>query len=351
MRLPVTALTRYSRSGASSRVRVLQYVPTLRSLGVDVEVRALLGDEYLRTRFTGGRSNLRTALAYANRIRDLWSAGPGLIWLEKEALPYVPAAIELRSLSRFVMDIDDAWYLSYALHPSPVVRSVLARKIEALMRRARLVVAGNQYLAEYASSLGARTRVIPSVVDTTRYQVSPHRLDRRRLVLGWIGTPSTVKYLEGLRPTLERLAMDTPLELRVIGAPFAPSNRFPVRCIEWSEAGENIELNQLDVGLMPLDDSPWERGKCAYKLIQYMATGRPVVGSPVGANCEVVRAGIDGFLPRTSDEWVDSVRQLLDPELRARMGASGRQRVVEHYSLQSQSPHLAELLRLAAADA
>lgn len=139
--------------------------------------------------------------------------------------------------------------------------------------------------------------------------------------------------------------------MRVIGAgKVAANDRFDqLDIIEWTEESEAAELQAMDIGLMPLPDEPWARGKCGYKLIQYMACGLPVVASPVGVNCEIVAHGENGFLADTPDAWCDALTRLvLDPALRRRMGAVGRKRAVADYSLRSQAPRLVELFRFLA---
>lgn len=350
MDAPLRAFTRYSRMGASSRVRLLQFLPALRALGVTVEVNHLLGDDYLSARYAHQPAAPGPVVtSYIYRLSQLMRARRHVVWLEKEALPYIPFHIERAFLDRYIVDIDDAWYLSYSASASRIVRATLSTKIQRLLAGSSLVVAGNSYLRDYATSLGAtRCEVVPSVVDCSRYVPAPQPGgSKTRLVVGWIGSPATQKYLSIVLPSLQRLARVIPLELHIVGgqAPAADGGLL-VRQFSWSEESEVARIQGFDIGIMPLADGEWERGKCAYKIIQYMATGLPVVASDVGANREVVRDGVDGYLVRDASEWEAAIVRLADASLRASLGANARVRAVQGYSIQSQAPRLAEMFRL-----
>ena len=223
------------------------------------------------------------------------------------------------------------------------------------MSKAALVVGGNSYLAQRAIDAGATwVEVLPTVVNLDRYPIrSPLEssadsgaLSVLRIV--WIGSPSTAHYLDLLRETLKELATHTPFVLRVIGASEVSIPGVEVETIAWTEDTEVDSISSCAVGIMPLEDSPWEKGKCGYKLIQYMACSLPVVASAVGANVEIVEDGKNGYLVRSTDEWVVALRTLLEsPRLRAEMGKAGRARVEENYCLQKTGPRLVELLRVA----
>jgi glycosyltransferase involved in cell wall biosynthesis len=211
------------------------------------------------------------------------------------------------------------------------------------MRGAELVVCGNAYLAERAWHAGAqRVATIPTVIDLERYSVLSS-MARERIVVGWMGSLSTVKYLEIVAPALKALAAKLPLQLRVIGAQFALPG-LEVDCRPWAEESEVNEIQDFDIGIMPLTDSPWERGKCGYKLIQYMACGKAVIASPVGVNQEIVQHEINGYLASTIDEWVYAFHTLCsNSQNRLAMGAQGRQLVEEKYCLQVTAPRMAQL--------
>lgn len=348
--MKVLLLTRYGRLGASSRLRSLQFLPWLQDAGISCTVKPLFCDELLHAKYQTGGYQLGPVLhAYVTRVRQLMQRCEfDLIWIEKEALPWLPAWFE-RVLLRgvpYVLDYDDALFHNYDLHRSAWVRGLLGRRIDRLMAGARLVVGGNAYLAQRARDAGAPwVEVVPTVIDLARYVAKPQvsgQLAVPRIV--WIGSPSTVQYLAAREAPLAALARRIPFKLRVIGGTLDMSG-VDVECVRWTEDSEVESIAQCDVGIMPLADSPWERGKCGYKLIQYMACGLAVVASPIGVNTQIVQDGINGFLAEGADEWVAKLGQLLgDAPLRETMGQAGRRRVEEEYCVQQVAPRLAGLL-------
>lgn len=343
----ILLLTRYSRLGASSRIRFLQYVTALRALGIEVEVSPLLCDNYIRRLYVRKPlSLLEMGKDYFRRFSRLITARRyNLVWLEKELFPNMPAWFEqvLAGMGvRYVVDYDDAIFHNYDLSSNPLKRS-LAHKIDTVMGCSSLVVCGNEYLADRARAAGApNIRIIPTVIDLDLYTVAAAPV-REGIIVGWIGSPSTVKYLESLVPALTQLSKEYPVRLRVIGADFS-SPGLVVECIEWSEESEVREIQEFDIGVMPLLDSPWEQGKCGYKLIQYMACGLPVVASPVGVNREIVKQGVNGYLAAAPTDWTAALRTLCaDSERRRTMGTNGRQLVEQKYSLQVTVPLMAQL--------
>jgi len=166
------------------------------------------------------------------------------------------------------------------------------------------------------------------------------------LRLGWVGLPSTMKYLDIVVEPLRRLAQEIPIEFRVVSSKKPEIEGVPLRFIPWEEASEAQELARLDVGIMPLSDDEWARGKCGAKLLQYMAAGRAAVASPVGVNRSILVDGETGLLARSGEDWYHALKFLAEhPERRAAMGRAGRSRVAEHYSLQTWAPRVAELYR------
>lgn len=351
MNLKILALTRYSRRGASSRLRFEQFVPELLNFGIDVEISVLLRDEYLDRLYAGkGKSSGQVLSDYYQRLIVLMSARRyDLLWIEKELFPELPYWFEwllVKCGVRYIVDYDDAVFHNYDLSAN-TWRRLLSNKIDCVMRNSSLVVCGNAYLAERAKNSGAnKVEIIPTVIDLNRYSVFlKHPSDP--LVIGWIGTAATVKYLDIVIPALRLLSKEFPIQLRVIGASFEASG-LSVDCRPWSEKDEVQQIQEFDVGIMPLLDSPWERGKCGYKLIQYMACGVPVVASPTGVNAEIVEHDGTGYLAVETIAWLDSLRSLAaNSNLRRKFGLRGRALVEERYCLQVAAPRLASLLKVA----
>lgn len=348
----VAFLTRYANKGASSRVRAIQFAPALTADGVESTFLPLLSDEYIVRLYNGRRSLRETALGYGRRAGQM-IVGPGsdLLWIEKELFPYLPAWIETTLLfnRRFILDLDDAIFHNYDLARSPIVRALLGRKIDRLMARAALVTAGNAYLADRAQQAGAKwVEVLPTVVDLDRYPPPRPRATASSddtMVIGWIGSPATVGYLHQLAEPLRRLANENRVRLHVIGGGAVQMPGIEVVSVPWAESSEVDSISQCDIGVMPLHDSPWERGKCGYKLIQYMACGLPVVASPVGVNTSIVHEGVSGLLAANPRDWFAALQSLTrDASMRARFGAAGRVRVEAEYCLQVAAPRLAQWL-------
>lgn len=354
-------LTRYPRKGASSRVRHLQFIPHLENHGFDVDVKSFFSNGWLEEYYRTGRKPVWMLLAaYTRRSLDLLRARRyDVVWLEKEALPFVPALFETALLGRdvpVVVDYDDATFHTYDLHRSKLVRRLLGRKIDALMRRATIVVAGNRYLAERASFAGAsRIEIIPSSVDLHTFLQDPsghseHESASGCPSVGWIGSPGSMVYLECVREPLRRVAATAGcLRFATMGAEAPPIDGIESVSRAWSEEAEGPFLAGIDIGIMPLTDDPWSRGKCGYKLIQYMAAGKAVVASPVGVNSEIVLHGETGFLSDTDEQWIEALTTLRDnPSLRQRMGEAGRRIVEERYSVDSVAPSICRILQTAA---
>jgi len=347
-------LTRYGRLGASSRMRFLQFLPWFEQAGMKCTVAPLVDDTQLQVLYQKGSYQLLDMFqAYCRRIHTMVQRHNfDLVWIEKEALPWLPAWFE-RFLLRgvpYVLDYDDAIFHNYDQHSSAWVRRFFGRRIDRLMAGARLIVAGNAYLAQRALDAGALwVEIVPTVIDLDRYAVkSALTQGGEPLRIVWIGSPSTVRYLALLRAPLAAMSQRFALKLWVIGEGVIDLPGVDVQFVQWTEATEVASIQACDIGVMPLFGFPWERGKCGYKLIQYMACGLPVVASPVGVNGEIVRVGENGFLADTDSEWVDTLSRLLsDAALRQKMGKAGRKRVAEEYCLQKVAPRLVALLRTA----
>jgi glycosyltransferase involved in cell wall biosynthesis len=343
----VLGLALYGSLAASTRVRLQQYVPALRQAGIHLDIQPLLGDDYLHSRFGGGKLPVAGMLGSAlRRLANLLGARRyDLAVVYCEVLPLAPAWLE-KALLRipFIYDLDDAFYLKYVRGPFLPLQAMLGGKMDALMSAARAVTAGSGVLASHARRFNRNTVLLPTVVDTARYRVAEVAA-HRPFTVGWIGSPSTAPYLADMVAPLSRLGRGGDVRFVVIGgkAPAVPH----VEVVEqpWSEATEVELIRQFDVGVMPLPDTEWARGKCAFKLIQYMACGVPVIGARVGANIDVVTPDC-GFLAASEDDWVQALESLrADAGLARRLGVAGRLRVEKNYSLGSASPVLVNLMK------
>lgn len=346
-------LTKYGDLAASTRQRFIQYHPFLEQLGFELELHPLLDNMYLQQLYENGhKARGHIAACYLDRFRWLLSKpNVDLLWLNYELFPYLPGFVERLSTwpgKPIVFDFDDAIFHNYDLDPRRLLRTFLGRKLHATIGAAEIAFCGNEYLADYARPLSSRTEIVPTVVDAKIFCPGPReRPEDRPLRIGWIGTPSTWnEYLRGMLPMLKHLVASVGGQIAVMGADRNAEMHPLIDFVEWSEVGEVPFLQALDIGIMPLTDTPWARGKCGYKLIQYMACGLPVIGSPVGVNCDIVEHGVNGFLAESDDEWHAALKTLLyNPDLCRRMGAAGRKKVEEQYSLQVWGPRVAKMLR------
>ena len=350
----VLALTRYGKSGASSRIRIMQFTDLLARSGWNVRVSALVGDDLLSIRYRGARGLGPIVQAYALRLRVLFfSSQIDLLWVEKEAFPFFPAWLENALLGRFprVIDFDDAVYLNYDAHRSFAVRKILGGKHRVLASRAKWVVLGNRTLEEhFLPSAEGRTSVAPSVSPLSRG--GGMRRDRpasRPFKFGWIGTPPSFRaYLQPHMNFFDEVAGELDAEFIVMGAPANQPTYRNSRFIDWSLQSEEDFLLSIHAGIMPLSADVWAEAKCGYKLIQYMAAGVPVIASPVGVNRDIVRTGENGFLAGAESEWRDRLAELQrSPDEVARMGRNGFEDVLEKYSVSRVARHLSQVFAAA----
>lgn len=352
MRTDLLMLSRYGPLGASSRMRSYQYIDALREAGISVEIRPLFDDAYVAARHRGrGLPPVaRVVAGYLHRLDAMRAARQAhALWIEYELLPWLPFGIERWIYARHpvIVDYDDAIFHRYGLHRWQPVRSLLGRKIDRIMAAASVVVAGNEYLAERARGAGARrVEVVPTVIDLARYRQKVGSRDSRRLAIGWIGSPSTVAYLRQLEPVLRAIGGETnPRVVNVGGTPWMAAG-LDIDNLPWSAESEVAAMLEFDVGIMPLPDEPWARGKCGYKLIQYMGCALPAIASPVGINASIIEHGKTGFLASTSDEWRSALQALASSaELRTGMGRAGFARACERYSLAVTAPKVVDLVR------
>ena len=353
--IKVIGLSLYGPQAASHRVRLSHFQSGLAAAGITLRIQSLLDDTYLQRSFSGRRPSLRALLAaYGRRLQSLRQADRfDLAIVHCELLPFLPGWLERQLLQiPFVYDCDDAFFLKYRSGRLRLLQPLLGAKADRLMTAAEAVTAGNTGLAAHARGFNSNVAVLPSVVDTDQFRPAPSPPIERSggpFTVGWIGSPSTAPYLQLLVEPLQQLARERPVRLLVVGGPAPAIAGVEVIAQPWSLEQEVPLIQQFDVGVMPLPDTPWTRGKCAYKLIQCMACGIPVVASRVGANLEAVPAEC-GLLAESPGDWLAAFRSLAgDPALRAQLGAAGRRWVEESYSLRSALPVLTGVIQRAVA--
>jgi glycosyltransferase involved in cell wall biosynthesis len=347
--MKVLYLTKYSRNGASSRLRSYQYFPFLETNGISVAVRPFFDEEYLIDLYSGNRIAKRKLLIYyLNRFFVIFSVFKyDKIVIEKELFPYFFSWFEriLYSLNiRYIVDYDDAIFHNYDLSNSKLMRFLLGNKINNVMKYSGCVVAGNSYLAERAKQAGAKNIImVPTVIDVDAYKVTKKEV-KDKVIVGWIGSPSTFKYVKNYTAVFSEILQNENVELHIVGTTDNLGLGTNVHYLKWTEETEVDLIANFDIGIMPLENTPWELGKCAYKLIQYMGCGLPVVASAVGMNKEVVDEKT-GFLVQSETEWTTKLNELINnKELREQLGKMGRKKVESQFSLQKSSAIILHVL-------
>lgn len=349
--MKVLYLTKYTRLAGSSRMRSFQYFPYLEEAGMQVTVKPFFDDAYLKD-FYAGKKNISAVLkSYVKRLGVLFSVfSYDRVVIEKEIFPFLPALAEwmLKLLGiQYIVDYDDAIFHHYDQSSNPLIKKFLGNKIANVMRFSGTVVAGNQYLADYAARSGAKNiEIIPTVIDLERYPIKQNA-DDEQFIVGWIGTKTTFeKHLLPCKDWIKALQIQEPnIRFHIVGITEDMDLGKNVKYIRWTEETEVAEILKMDIGLMPLQDSKWEKGKCAYKLIQYAACGIPGVASDVGMNREVTVPGETGILAAVDEEWIQAIKTLKsNTELRQQMGRNARKKVEERYCIQQTSTKWKEIL-------
>jgi glycosyltransferase involved in cell wall biosynthesis len=320
--MPNALLLGYHLDQPSFRHRMRSLIAPLEAAGWQVRIE----------RFPGGRYGLRT-----------WERRGLLRWADVTVLHQVKLSdLEARvfgALSRrLIFDVDDAIYVRKPRRlGEPVGESRWRhRKFAATCRRVDVVAAGNDVLAGVARPAARAVAILPTSIDVSCYRAAAAGAAGPPTIV-WIGSPENLIYLEMIRPALARLTARHPgLKVRVICSAFPEWPEIHVERIAWSAATEAQALAAAQIGIMPLTDDEWSRGKCAFKLLQYMAASLPCVASPIGANTEAVIDGVNGFHAATVEDWEGRLEELIvSPELRARFGAGGLEHVEGRFSLQA----------------
>lgn len=352
----IYVFTKYQRKGASSRVRFFDYLP-LFSSNIKFAHSSLFDDNYIDSLYSGKKvSFLKVIILYLIRLyhvfRVTFSRKYDIVWIEKELFPYIPIPFEMLFVyfgKKIVYDYDDAVFHNY---DRVKLKSLFNWKFSILAKNSDLIFAGNNYLADCLVKFGAKNvEIIPTVIDWKRYQsvysdegALGSILDKP-LKIVWIGTPSTEKYLSIIDESITRLQMQYSIDFHVIGA----SNDLQLKCEfvrkTWTKDSEVQLLADGDIGVMPLHDSMFEKGKCGYKIIQYFALAKPVCASPIGINAELIEDSVNGYLCSTSEDWYKALRKLiLDRNHRNYLGEKGMDLVSKKYTYHIQAPRIERFL-------
>ena len=346
MRMLFLALWSPDRS-PSQRYRIEQFLEYWNQRGLSTDYDWILRSTEMSDFYAGNvKAKLSlVARATARRVAGLSrhalrSENYDVVLVQRQAFflggPWVEWIASRRS--PVVFDFDDAiWMRDVSNGNRHFAALKNVRKVPAIVRMASTVVAGNAYLAEWARAYNPNVVVVPTCVDTDRYVPGMAvRQPGEPVVVGWSGSPSTMKHFELVVPVLRTIKRKYGglVRFKVVGDPGYRNVDLGICGEAWRSDQEVNALQAMDIGIMPLPDDEWAKGKCGLKALTYMATGTATVASPVGVNTEIIRDGVDGYLPGTEDEWVARLSQLIeDPEVRGRFGAAGRRAVEERYSV------------------
>ena len=333
----------------SQRFRFEQYFEVLKNRGHQLRVHSFLSsDDWLLFYSAGHSAQKSWALikGFLKRGLSLITAySNDLIFIHREAAPMGPPIFEwiiARLLrKKIIYDFDDAIWLTDRVNESGILKILKWRnKVQSICRWSYKVSCGNQYLTRYALQFNGRVVTNPTTIDCTN-QHNPALFEPRRItdqiVIGWTGSHSTLKYLQLIEPVLQKLENQFTQVSFLVIADQAPSlNLNRLSFIKWNPETEIQDLLKMDIGIMPLPDDEWAKGKCGFKALQYMSLEIPVVMSPVGVNSTLIRHGVEGFLCQSDDEWLFALGKLItDKNLRREQGKQGRKKVIEDYSVSS----------------
>jgi glycosyltransferase involved in cell wall biosynthesis len=336
------------------RYRMEQWAPSLAQHGIDVVFESFRCDELHELLCNSGNTARKirlTTTALVRRLKNLrFIKEFDIVYVYNEAVLVGPALAEnyisLKGVP-FVFDFDDAIFLHYT-YISPVNRYLRLLKFPgktgAICRLASHVIVGNSYLASYASRYNSNVSIVPSTVDTDKYIVNHARQSSDPPIIGWTGSYSTIQYLDSLRPTLKKLAEKERFKLRVVGVSNYSIEGIDVESFPWLSASEVDDLRPIDIGIMPMPEDDWTRGKCGMKALQFMGLGIPTICSPVGVNSTIIRPNENGLLATTAGEWTTELTRLLrSSSLRERLGKAGRATIESGYSKNVHAPRVARI--------
>jgi glycosyltransferase involved in cell wall biosynthesis len=273
-----------------------------------------------------------------------------IVFIHREAYPIGGALFEtVISLLKkpIIFDFDDAIFLPASSRPNNFIeRFKNPNKVTTIIKRSKYVISGNSFLSDFASHYNPSIAVIPTPIDTDKYRPDA-RSPSDEIVIGWIGSATTLDFLRPMKNVFVRLSKKFPaIRFKIVGGDFLIDSLSSVTSKPWSQDQELEDLKSFDIGIMPMPDNDWTRGKCGFKAILYMSMGIPCVCSAVGVNKEIIIDGINGFLANSEEEWMEKLSRLIgNPQLRSNIGAAGRRTVEDKYSLKVNAPKYLEVFK------
>jgi glycosyltransferase involved in cell wall biosynthesis len=340
--MKILFLTRYNIDAPSSRYRVYQYLNSFEKAGIICEVHSLMEKGYIGNLNKNKSKNIFHVISlYFQRFFILFEARNfDLLYIEKELFPYLPSLFEylLKFADiKYIVDYDDAIFHDYDQHNNPFVRFFLKKKIAHVIAYSNYTITGSPYLTTYAKTFNQHVEEIPTSIDINKYQIVESVADSN-FVIGWIGSKTTSKHIVSIASALHTFSKNHKCIIRLIGFDKSLIKYFtdiPVEVIEWSEKEEVNVIKTFSVGIMPLIDAPFERGKCGFKLVQYMACSVPTISTPLEANVKINRDNLNLFAG-TPSEWISALEELYsNREKYAEIGIKNRKIVEKYYCIQA----------------
>lgn len=352
--MKVLFLTQTPQIGAAARYRAYQFIDYLKSKDIVCTVSPGISQWAVRNLVRRGNvwDRIRAySQPFICRTLDLLRIKRyDVVFLQRDILIHFPPLFEwlISQLNKnLIFDFDDALYAQTAKNKYSLFYCLRGKnKIPTILKMAKYVIAGNNQLKEYALRYNKRVEVIPTSIDTDRCHPKVSYLLSGSPVIGWMGRPGSLYYLQQIKGVFPKLSQRYDFSLKVVGARDIAIEEVKVISKDWKLEEEIDDLQSFDIGIMPLTEDKWSQGKSAAKLLQYMAMGIPVICSAVGTNSDIVKDGKNGFLARTEGEWIEKLSLLIENQaLREKLGRSGRVDVEKYYSVKANAPKLLNVLK------
>lgn len=337
----------YPTEGASNRYRVEQYLPHLKKAGIDFVLKPFWSSSAYRILYRNGNHLAKCYYFILGTVFRLFDLAMifryDLIFIHRETYPIGGAFFEsiLSILKKpFIFDFDDAIFLPATSNSNNFIeRYKRPDKVARIIKMSKHVIAGNAYLADFARSYNSFVSIIPTPIDTDKYFPIKNN-GKGEVVIGWIGSITTLSFVEMMKGVFVELSKRfSYIKFKIVGGNFSITGLSNIISKPWSLNSELEDLMSFDIGIMPMPDNEWTKGKCGFKATLYMSMGIPCVCSSVGVNKEIIADGVDGFLANSEEEWVDKLSELIkDQKLRNTIGMSARVTVEERYSLIANAP-------------
>lgn len=351
--------TKYDQTGASSRYRTYQYLDYYKKANIDCIVYPLLKKPYLKNIYKEKPSLafniIYTLKAYVLRLLQLVRISrKDIVFIEYELFPYFPATFErwlkFRGI-KYIVDYDDAIFHNYDQHKNKLINGLLKNKIPRVIKNAEQVITGSPYLTSFAKRLSKKVTEIPTSINLERYQIDTNAKDQKgtdKFIVGWIGSKSTSRHFITIVPALKKFAETHDYELRLIGFDIGLEKELkglPYKIIQWKKETEVPNIASFHVGIMPLGKSLFDKGKCGFKLIQYMACGVMTISTPVEANKKIDRLGCN-FFADSQKEWEECLEEAYEGNADNNELSEKNKSVVEdYYSIQANHLNYLEIFK------